>query len=72
MIWLFVGFIGIIIIDFIPLVHYKKKSAIILFVVLFVFALTYNLLVILNVEITSILMSLVKLLRSIGISYPAV
>lgn len=70
MAWILVIFSIAVIIDFLPIVHQKNKKAIIIFIVVFIFAFIYNLLVVLNVDITSTLMHVIKFFQSIGITYP--
>ncbi len=63
-------FTSVVIIDFFPLVQKKDKKAVVVFVLLFLFALVYNILVALNVDLTSTLMMIIELFKSLGISYP--
>lgn len=66
---IFLGFITIIFIDFVPLIKKKQKGEIITFSVFFVLSLVIVILILQEIEIPSIMLLLDEVLKSVGLSY---
>jgi len=70
MVFIITWFALIALIDLLPLVQRRDKSTIVLFLILFILALTISILQALDVGVPSSMLSLGNFYKELGLSYP--
>ena len=70
MVFIIMGFALIALIDLLPLVQRRDKSAIVLFLILFIVAFSLSILKVMDVDVPSTMLALGSFYKELGLSYP--
>lgn len=69
MIFIVLGFLTILVIDFLPILKKRQKKDMIVFGVFFVIGFSLAILLALNIEVPSLMLTITKYLEKIGLVY---